>query len=225
MLPVLTKIHGLFLRERDAEGNPTSVICHIPEFKPTEDTEYYVTAKIDGTCCYVKDGTMYARQDVLRDLSRAWEGWFPTAGLEPDKNGHIIGFRPLQVKKDKWHLDALDPGDPSRARFLEYIPETKTFQYVMRSLADVNGQTVELIGPKVNSNRHKVDKHAYMVHGAIRVDAPWASWDNLVEWMKTDGQMYEGIVIHDLTNKKFYKCHREHVGLLWDGYVLPIASA
>lgn len=58
-------------------------------------------------------------------------------------------------------------------------------------------------------NKHKLEFHAYIIHGSVIVDAPWSSRDALKEWMANKGMIYEGIVIHDL-------------GGLWKGAVLPM---
>ena len=173
-------------------------------------TLYTVTAKFDGTCCYIKDGKIFARQCVKDNPP---PGWYKTS-----ENG--IGFRPL-CRNDKFHLDPINGED---ALFLEYDNETKSFYYVMRPIANFNGKTAELVGPKVNGNRHKLDLHAYIIHGSMLVDAPWNSKEALKEWMANEGRFYEGIVIHDLGNSTLYKCHRGHLGGLWKGFPLPIRS-
>lgn len=220
MIPVLGKINSIFAYIQDENGKSTRKTRDEITINPEV---YTVTAKLDGTCCYIKDGQIFARQDIKKDISNAPVNWFPTAGTKPDKGGHIIGFRPFN-KGDKWHLKAIDAEDSSKALFLEYDRETKLFHYSLRSIADYNGKTCELVGPGVNGNKHGLDKNAYIIHGSIIVDAPWKTHKELREWLECDGVMYEGIVIHDIGNNMLYKCHRGHLGGLWDGYPLPLQS-
>jgi hypothetical protein len=221
MLPVLSKVGPIFEYVRDEVGRPTGTRDQLV----INPTDYTVTAKMDGTCCYIKDGKIFARQDV-KLLANAPPEWFPTAGTEPDKNGHIIGFRPLDRKRgDKWHLLALDQSDSSKATFLEYDKLAKTFYYATRAITDFNGKTCELLGPSVNGNKHKLDRQAYIIHGSVEVNAPWRSHSELKAWLDgEEGILYEGIVIHDVGNGTVHKCHREHLGgaHVWAGHPLPM---
>lgn len=222
MLPVLSKIGPVFEYVYDDKGRPTGQTIDKLAINPVN---YTVTAKMDGTCCYIKDGKIHPRQDIKKTILNAPVDWFPTSGTEPDKGGHIIGFRSLDTKKgDKWHLMALDKDDNSKARFLEYNSKNKTFYYITRSIEDFNGKTVELLGPHVNGNKHKLDLHAYIIHGSVEVDAPWKTHSEFKSWLDNEGIIYEGIVIHDIGNNSLYKCHRGHLGgsYIWEGFPLPI---
>jgi hypothetical protein len=226
MLPVLSKIDAVFEYIRDEKGRPNGQTIDklIDKLNVSSSSKNIkVTAKFDGTCCYIKDNKIFARQDVKKHISNAPEGWFPTAGTEPDKGGHIIGFRPLDIKKgDKWHFMALV--DDDKARFIEYDKTSKTFYYVIKPITEFNGKTAELVGPHVNGNKHCLDKHAYIVHGSVEVDCKWQTHQDMKQWLETDGIIYEGVVLHDLENNKLYKCHRGHLGgsFIWNGCKLSI---
>jgi hypothetical protein len=221
VLPVLSKINTIFEYVYDERGRPTGKTIDklVEDLKNT--TNIKVTAKMDGTCCLIKDGKIYARQDV-KDIIKAPEDWFPTCGIEKDKGGHIIGFRPLDVKKgDKWHLMAIEN---EKARFLEFSNSSKKFYYTIKNINEFNGKTCELVGPHVNGNKHQLSKHAYIIHGCVEVNAPWNTHKDIQEWLDNDGIIYEGIVLHNFDNNKLYKCHRGHLGgsFIWSGYKLPI---
>lgn len=226
MLPVLGKVQCIFEYIRKENGCIDGGQTH--DQLTANPTNYVVTAKMDGTCCYIKDGQIFARQDVKKTIANAPSDWFPTAGTEPDRGGHIIGFRPLDRKRgDKWHLMAIDATDSSKARFLEYDKEAKAYYYVTRSIADFNGKTCELVGPSVNGNKHALTKHAYIIHGCVEVNAPWRTHKELKEWLSSpEGILYEGIVIHDIGNNTLYKCHRGHLGgsHIWEGHPLPVSD-
>lgn len=222
MLPVLSKINPIFEYVVDDKGRPSGITIDKLTISPTR---FIVSAKFDGTCCYIKEGKIFARQDVKKSIANAPEDWFPTAGTEPDKGGHIIGFRPLNIKKgDKWHFMPILKDDNTKARFLEYNPTTKKFKYVIRPIEDFNGKTVELVGPHVNGNKHQLDHHAYIVHGSVQVNSPWKTHSEIKKWLQEDGIIYEGIVIHDIGNNKLYKCHIGHLGgsFIWEGHKLPM---
>lgn len=219
VLPVLSKINTIFEYVYDEKGRPTGKTIDqlVEDLKNVKNIK--VTAKMDGTCCLIKDGKIYARQDV-KDISKAPDDWFPTAGVEKDKGGHIIGFRPLDVKKgDKWHLMAIEK---DKARFLEY--NNGKFFYTMKNIDEFNEKTCELVGPHVNGNKHQLSKHAYIIHGSVEVNAPWETHKEIKEWLDNYGKIYEGIVIHNFENNKLYKCHRGHLGgsFIWSGCKLPI---
>lgn len=222
MLPVLGKLQPIFEYIRDDRGRPIGTTRDQLAIHPTN---YTVTAKMDGTCCYIKDGKIFARQDVKKTVDNAPANWFPTAGIEPDRGGHIIGFRPLSLKAgDKWHFKGIDSEDNTKARFIEYNNVTKKFYYIIKPISDFNGYTAELVGPSVNGNKHCLDTHAYIIHGSILVDAPWSTHDELNNWLENEGIIYEGIVIHDFDNNCLYKCHRGHLGgpMQWVGHPLPM---
>jgi len=224
MLPVLSKIGTIFEYVYDEKGRPTGKTLDKLIINPIN---FKVTAKFDGTCCYIKDGQIFARQDVKKNIENAPKGWFTTSGTEPDKGGHIIGFRPLDIKKgDKWHFQAFDQMCKNRAIFLEYDKESKSFYYTTRNISDFNGYTAELVGPHVNGNKHRLDRHAFIIHGSVEVDVEWKSHFDIYEWFQNEGIIYEGIVIHDFGNKQLYKCHRGHLGgsFIWSGYPLPIKT-
>jgi hypothetical protein len=227
MLPVLSKIGTIFEYVYDERGRPTGQTIDklVEELNVDNINNIKVTAKMDGTCCYIKDGKIYARQDV-KDILKAPEEWFPTAGIEKDKGGHIIGFRPLDTKKgDKWHLMAIERNDEGdRARFLEFNNNTKKFYYTMRNIDEFNGKTCELVGPHVNGNKHQLTNHAYIIHGSVEVDAEWKTHGDIQGWFDDEGVIYEGIVIHNFNNNNLYKCHRGHLGgsFIWEGYKLPV---
>ena len=216
VVPVLGKIGTIFEGVRDETGRPTGATHDRLAISPKNPV---VTAKFDGTCCYIKNGQIFARQDVKHDVSHAPAGWFQTA--EKDKGGHIIGFRPLD-RGDKWHFK---PIDGPNCRFLEYDAEAKQFFYKVRPIADFDGHTAELVGPSVNGNKHKLMENAYVIHGSVVVDAPWQCRDGLAAWLAGEGRIYEGVVVHDVEGGTLAKCHRGHLGgaQSWKGAVpLPM---
>ncbi len=240
--PVLGKIGSLFDYKRRPDGTPTGetydrltpemaaiVAASCPGGIPLR-----ITAKVDGTCCWIHNGALWARQDLKRGRA-APDGWIPTAGEEPDAGGHIIGFRPLDPAggADKWHHRALctvtsgDPtaavqhalpsgnvaASPHRGQHALFLENGKA---VVRPLADYEGHTVELVGPSIGGNRHGLTQQMLIVHGSIQVDIPdWTTHAGLSRWLtEGDGRPYEGIVVHVMDGSGYiFKCHRGHLGL------------
>ena len=135
MLQVLSKLSPIFEYIRDEKGRPTGETRDQLAISPTN---FIVTAKIDGTCCYIKDGQIFARQDVKKNIANAPSDWFPTAGLEPDRGGHIIGFRPLDRKRgDKWHIMAIDEQDSSSLQILFEL-NGNSGRYILKTENQIN---------------------------------------------------------------------------------------
>jgi hypothetical protein len=220
MNSVLGKISSIFEYVRDESGRPTgdtqNVISKDLQAKLNSGMSYRVTAKVDGTCCWIHDGELWARQDIKKGRT-APEGWVPTNGTEPDAGGHLIGFRPLAAG-DKWHRDALTDNSTS-GLFIE------SNNYVVRPLSDFENATVELVGPKINGNKHGLEKHALIVHGSIDVTESigdrWICHETMIEWLTTDGAKYEGVVVH-MSDGSCYKTHRGHVKMNTLNWGVPL---
>jgi hypothetical protein len=226
-LAVLGKISAIFSYERDENGKPTGKtldsVC--PALSQTDlPRRIKATAKVDGTCCLVQNGCLHPRYDrnVHRAKNALPDGWFPTNGTEQDAGGHVIGFRTLNPKCDKWHQDALVVNtEATLAKVIRLFSKQETdylFKVELVDINSLNGKTVELVGPKVNGNRHGIPVHALVVHGDFEVELDWSSHPALNAWIASPiGSLFEGVVIHDLLNNELFKAHRGHA----DAHSLP----
>lgn len=82
-----------------------------------------------------------------------------------------------------------------------------------------------MVDPSVNGNKYKLTENAYIIHGSVIVDTPWNFRSALIEWFAGAGQIYQGIVIHDVETNTLAKCYRGHLGCshIWKSTVkLPM---
>lgn len=160
----MEKIISLF--KRDYEGNRLVYNEVVPGAEWVLAGEGVATRKWDGTCCMIRGGKLYKRYDAK--AGRKPPENFEPAQAEPDRaSGHWPGWVPVgDSPEDRWHREAFDPTLPDG--------------------------TYELVGPKVQGNPEKLDRHQLIPHGQhILPDAP-RTFDELREWFK--GKDIEGIV-------------------------------
>jgi hypothetical protein len=168
------------------------------------------TRKRDGTSCMFQGGKLYKRYDVKKGRAVP-EGAIPCE-LEPDaKTGHWphwveVGTGP----EDKWHVEALSglrASDGGRFRDRAMLGE---------------GQTYELVGPRINGNPERLEEHHFLQHGSeLLFDVP-RNFDALREFLRT--MPFEGIVWWDLGDRvgqrdaeepKLCKLRRDDFGFDW----------
>ena len=209
--------------------------------------KYKVTGKVDGTCTLVKNGALWKRRDIKDDKQQIPETWECTGSEKP---GHQIGFMPLEPG-DTWYLDCHpyimiesevpDKKDPSRIRKLQTkkydmtmirmldIDTSGHLCYIYVPISSLNGHTVEVMGPKFQTNPHKLKEHCAMCHGLIVVkDFPDLSTPResllheIKHWFDTNpqGSYLEGVVVH-LENGKMFKLHKHHLDMKWNIDEIP----
>lgn len=127
-----------------------------------------VTAKLDGTCCLVRDGKLYKRREVKA-------GKHPPPGfeeVEQDPNtGKRVGWVEVEPANptDRWHVEAFD-GQPDG--------------------------TYELVGPKIQGNPHSFDAHTLEPHGAVGLNNIPLSFEGIKNYCLHSLGHWEGIVWH-----------------------------
>jgi Family of unknown function (DUF5565) len=151
------------------------------------------TRKTDGTCLLLsEDGSWWARRQVKPDKIP------PNAWIEIEADpvtGKRFGWEPIEQS-------------PYLAPFQEATPRRKPTTY-------------ELIGPKVNSNPHRLDKHQLVEHGANYftsreelAEVP-RDYDGLRDWLaahadpELPGGPWEGIVFHHEDGRMAKIKHRD----------------
>lgn len=127
--------------------------------------------KIDGTCCMVRDGRLYKRQEYKADQIPPAD--FEEVGTDPE-TGKRTGWRPVgDGPEDKWHREGF------------------------AGLADRQDGTYELIGPKVRGNPESVPSHELVSHNSLSLafpsDAP-RTFEGIKDFLSK--RNIEGIVFH-----------------------------
>lgn len=202
------------------------------------DVAFKATAKVDGTCVLIQDGKINKRRDV-GDNGKIPPTWFKTGTSE--RKGHLLGFLPtiLTCPDDKWFVDCHPKTDgvnynTSKVMVLVLNSDTRSsLEYKEIDITELEGHTVELMGPKIQKNPHKLKMHCVMKHGLITLkkfpdlkkyldsSSPTGTTSSLMEdlkmWFTNDeqGKYFEGVVLH-FTNGKMFKLHRNHLDLIWD---------
>ncbi len=152
------------------------------------------TKKYDGTCCMVRDGTLFKRRELKRG-QQPTEDFEPADEIDPN-TGKWVGWVPVgDGPEDGWHQEAL-----ANALHLLKAP-----------LAD---GTYELCGPRINGNPENYNGHVFAPHGGeFTAEVIPLEYERLKEWL-TDKDI-EGIVWHhfDPLDGRMAKIKKKDFGL------------
>ena len=161
----MKKIPSLFLRHY--EGGKRGLVYDevTPGAEWVAKGEGIATRKWDGTACLYRDGRLRKRYDAKAGKTPP-EGFEP-AQPEPDPvTKHWPGWVPVSDgAEDRWHVEALSRG-------LDY-----------RRLPFREGQTYELVGPKVNGNHDDFAEHWLIPHGSGCLELVPRDFDGLRAWL------------------------------------------
>lgn len=184
----MKKIISLFQRNYDGDRLVRNEV--VPGAEWVINGEGTATEKVDGTCCLIENGVLYKRYDAKK-------GKTPPSNFRPAQDpdpltGHWPGWVPVgDGPEDRWHREAWGV---FKGRY-------KTYKH-----------TCELIGPKVQGNKYRLDRHMLVAHGArILHDAP-RTYDELKEYFVFAG--IEGIVWHH-SDGRMVKIKAKDFGHKW----------
>lgn len=185
----MKKMKSLF--RKDYEGNKVTTYNEVNEgCEWVLNGEGIPTQKLDGTCCLVQNGKIYARYDYKpgRNLP---EGAIPCQE-EPDANtGHF----------PHW-VEVTDQ------------PQYKYHKKAFEKQPGLEDGTYELIGPHFQGNPEKVDDDILVKHGSIVLDDTDRTYEGIREFLKN--HYIEGIVYHR-GNGEMCKIKRSDFGFEWNG--------
>lgn len=164
------KIPTMF--ERDWAGDRSRVVDKIhPGCEWVAAGEGNATWKLDGTCCLIRDGKLYKRQEIKGGQTPPPD--FEEADFD-EETGKRVGWRPVgEGPEDRWHREAFD------------------------AMVVVIDGTYELVGPKVQGNPEKFSSHELVPHTYERLGVTWdapRTFDGLKNWLAAHD--VEGLVFH-----------------------------
>lgn len=166
----MKKIPTIF--ERDWNGDRSRVLDQVhPVCEWVFAGEGIATRKMDGTCCMIRDGKLFKRQEFKQGQSVPAD--FEEAGFDAE-TGKRVGWRPVgDGPEDKWHRIGLE------------------------NLAGKADGTYELVGPHTQKNPEKYEQDILVPHTVETLalaDAPPRDFDGLKAYLAD--RDIEGIVFH-----------------------------
>jgi len=127
--------------------------------------EGIATRKYDGTCVLIQNGGYFKRRSIPKKKPVSED--FIEVDFD-EVTGKRFGWVPV-TEKDKWHMEAFKP--------------------------DLPDGTYELVGPKVQGNPERFEKHVLIRHAdAERLENAPRTYEGLREYLKDLD--IEGIVFH-----------------------------
>ncbi|XP_054889858.1 uncharacterized protein C12orf29 homolog isoform X2 [Poeciliopsis prolifica] len=176
---------------------------------------------------------------VEEDFKTVPESWIPAHRVKhsnghpiPDEHGHIPGWVPVQRSNKQycWHSSVVDYELGVALVLKPCCDEDDLLEITALPLADLQGQTLELIGTNINGNPYGLgDKkqpiHCLVPHGSIPVrNPPPVDFQLLRSWFQENCEgRVEGIVWH-CNDGTLIKIHRHHLGLRWPDGETCLAS-
>lgn len=181
----MKKIQSLFQRNYDSDRQVRNEV--LPGSEWVVNGEGIATEKFDGTSCWIDNGNLFKRYDAKNGKTPP-EGFIPAQNPDPT-TGHWPGWLPVYLlnKEDQYHIEAFD------------------------NLVEKADGTYELIGPKVQSNKHNFDKHVLVKHGLVILESP-RDYEGLKKYFESTN--IEGIVWHH-PNGSMVKIKKKDFGLNW----------
>ncbi|WP_435005211.1 hypothetical protein P12x_003106 [Tundrisphaera lichenicola] len=172
----MKKIPTMF--ERDWNGDRSRVLDQIhPGCEWVVAGEGIATRKIDGTCCLIRDGKLYKRQEFKPGQSIPDD--FEESGFD-EETGKRVGWKPVgDGPEDKWHREGF------------------------ANLTDKADGTYELVGPHTQKNPEKWDQDVLVPHTVERLgltDEPPRDFHGLSAYLAA--RDIEGIVFHHPDGRK-----------------------
>ena len=164
----MRKIPTLF--ERDWNGDRSRVVdAPHPDCGWVFAGEGTPTVKLDGTSCLLRNGVLFKRRELRRGETAPPD--FESLGADPE-TGKTVGWVPVGAgAEDRWHREGLE------------------------NLADQVDGTYELVGPKVQGNPEKRERHELVRHARLAIDEPVPrDFAGLRGWL--EGRDVEGLVFH-----------------------------
>ncbi|MCD9018825.1 RNA ligase 1 family protein [Parachryseolinea silvisoli] len=147
------------------------------------------TRKFDGTAAAIINGELYKRYDVKKGKQA------PVNAIPCQEPDTISGHWPHWVKCEE--------GKSEDQFFLEGL----------KNIQEIKDGTYELVGPKVQGNPEKFDRHMLVLHGSAHLELPSLEFEALKEWLSREENDIEGIVFHHVTDGRMCKLRKSDFGI------------
>lgn len=174
---------------------------YVDEYKNYDKTKLVASQKIDGTSCLIQKGKLYKRYDNKKN-KEPQQDWIFCYKNEK----HNIYWVPV-THQDRWHIEAW---------------------YNFEHEYDKQDGTYELIGPKINGNKHNLDKHKLIPHKGLiygfthnKHDIPTGNetketWKHYLTNCITIIPNIEGFVLWDIEKMEpMFKIRKKDLGMEW----------
>ena len=165
-----------------------------PENQWVVDGEGVATLKFDGTACLYFQNKLWKRFD--RKLSKQGENLRRKQGI------NFVPTDEMFRKLPEGAIPCIPTYDPVTFHFPHWVPVTdgvpedvyhleglKNFDSVFKE-----GQTYELVGPKIGKNHYGLDKHELWEHGSVQIEVKDRSFEGLKKLLIEMNE--EGLVFH-----------------------------
>lgn len=198
----MKKVPTLFVRDHKKDHQIIDVVK--PECEWVTQGLGVPTYKWDGTATMHHSGVWYVRRTVKHVTTDMYHEYMLRASSKKYKS-FPSAFR-------------LEGFDSNTQQAVGWVPATGVdlepflVDALRNNGIDWNDGTYELIGPKINGNKHNLDRHRLMPHGQpIPEDVP-TDWTGLYNFLKDFN--YEGVVWWRVDGHRA-KIKRRDFGLDW----------
>jgi hypothetical protein len=183
----MKKIISLFQRNYETDHLVRNEV--VPGAEWVLRGEGKATVKFDGTCCLYRGHKWFKRYDA-KGGKKPPADFLPAQPEADPVSNHWPGWVLVRIDRaeDKWHVEAINEG-----RILNDIG----WEGLFSGFSDAKeGQTYELIGPKIGGNPEKAEHHILVRHGAyIYSSLPNPlTFEALKSWL--NDRNIEGLVWH-----------------------------
>jgi hypothetical protein len=188
----MKKMPCLFVREFHGNGTFTITEQVSPGCEWVIAGEGIATRKWDGTAVMVRAGRLYARYDAKKGKAPP-VGAIPCTDAPDPTTGHWPHWVVADGPQHKWIREAF-------------------FALALANGGAVEDGTYEAVGPAINGNAERHDRHTLKPHGAVFTRNAIRTFDGLRAWLASHD--WEGIVFHH-PDGRMCKIRRDDFGLPW----------
>lgn len=165
-----------------------------PENQWVVDGEGVATIKFDGTACTVINGQLYKRFD--RKLNKKGDALRRKQGASFVPTEEMFRVLPVGAIPCIPTFDPVTFHFPHWVPVVEGAPEDTFHNEGLKNFVGQlkEGQTYELVGPKIGKNHYNLDKHELWEHGSVQIEVTDRTFEGLKTLLISLNE--EGLVFH-----------------------------